>query len=193
MASCVKNKLFVQKQISMILTQPCGEQSVMVLSMRHCSRQMKKILMPFSSMTMTGRFMPNMQQECCQIIYYERRQISKVVFHFELVRDKSCLDGFSWPNFEMCKNLSKAFGNRRSDLKNPRMNHLVKKTMFEFDEEHEAFELHFENIYDILDEIERARRATYGLLGARLVIFERNRGSNKAHKIFLMRTLTLHS
>ena len=93
----------------------------------------------------------------------------------------SCLESFSRPYFSMGDNLSKAVGNLGADLTNPRMNQLVKKTMFEFDEEHEAFESHFEKTHYMLDEIERERRATYSLLGVILVIFERNWGSTKAH------------
>ena len=62
------------------------------------------------------------------------------------------------------------------------MNQLVKKTMFEFDEEYEYFVSHFKKTHDMLDEIERARRATYQLLGVWLGIFELNTGSTRAHK-----------
>ena len=77
-------------------------------------------------------------------LYCERIQSSKVVFHLGLVGAMSCLESFSRPYFSMGDNLSKAVGNLGADLTNPRMNQLVKKTMFEFDEEHEAFESHFE-------------------------------------------------
>ena len=56
----------------------------------------------------------------------------------------SCLEGLSCPYFAMGENLSKAVGNCGANLTNPRMNQLVKKTVFEFDEEHEQFEAHFE-------------------------------------------------
>ena len=94
-------------------------------------------------------------------LYCERIYISKVVLHLELVWATSCLEGLSQPYFAMGDNLSKAVGNHGADLTKPRMNQLVKNTLFEFYEEREAFELHFEKTHDILDEIERARRATY--------------------------------
>ena len=53
----------------------------------------------------------------------------------------------------MGENLSKAVGNGGADLKSPQMNQFVKKTMFEFDEEHEAFESQFEKTNDTLDGI----------------------------------------
>ena len=79
----------------------------------------------------------------------------------------------------MGENLYKAVGNRVSDLTNPRMNQLVKKIMFEFDEDHEAFESYFDNTHDMLDEIQRARFSTYRLLGVIIVILERNGVSTK--------------
>ena len=77
-------------------------------------------------------------------LYCERSQSSKVVFHLELIWAMSCLEGLSCPYFTMGENLSKAVGNCGANLTNPRMNQLVKKTVFEFDEEHEQFEAHFE-------------------------------------------------
>ena len=52
-------------------------------------------------------------------LYCERIQSSKVVFHLELVRAMSCLEGLSRPYFAMGENFSKAVGNRGSDLTNP--------------------------------------------------------------------------
>ena len=115
-------------------------------------------------------------------LFCERSHSSKVVFHLDLVWAMSCLEYFSRTYFEMVENLSKDVGNHGDDLKNPQMNHFVKKTMFEFDEKHEAFESHFKNTHNMLDEIERARRATYRLLGVRPGIFKHNGGSTKAQK-----------
>ena len=109
-------------------------------------------------------------------LYCERSQSSKNVFHLELVWAMSCLEFLSRNYFTMGENSSKDVGNRRADLETPRMDQIVKKTMFKSDEEHEAFESHFNKTHDMLDDIECAQRATYRLLGVRLGIFECNRG-----------------
>ena len=123
-------------------------------------------------------------------IYCYTIQSSKVVLHLELVWYISCLEGLSRPYFAMGKHFSKAVGNGGADLTNPQMNQFVKKTMFEFDEEHEAFDSRFENTHNMLDDIELAQRATYCLLGVILGIFERNRGSTKAHNTVLDENIT---
>ena len=64
-------------------------------------------------------------------------------------------------------------------MEKTRMKQLVKKNMLEFDERHEAFELHFDKTNDTLDKIEHAQRATYRLLSVRLGIFEHIMGSTK--------------